>query len=115
MLTAVRDTVMRQQLGTVINKKTYGEDGMKYGRSRYLFIVFGLFAGCAGAPQPIDKQASPEKIANDTGLANEIAGAIVRCNMADTAPGEKLAIFRPCLYVPLSDGAALVGYEEAQL
>lgn len=88
---------------------------MKYGRDRFLFIVLGLLAGCAGAPPPIDKQASPEKIAKDIGLPSVMPGTIVRCNMADTVPGEKLAIFRPCLYVLLSDGAALVGYEEAQL
>jgi hypothetical protein len=87
---------------------------MTYRHQIHRFLILLLLTGCAGAPSLVDREASPEKIANDTALPHEIA-TIVRCNTADTAPGEKLAVFRPCLYLPLSDGAALVVYDEAQL
>jgi hypothetical protein len=78
------------------------------------FLIFALCGsgGCAVVPQPIDKAASPQKIASDAKLPGEQFDAFIPCGTAHAEPGAKLAIFQPCFYVGFSDGAAIVVFDE---
>jgi hypothetical protein len=79
-----------------------------------LFFIVGLLAGCVGVPLVVDQQATPEKVATDIGLPSDQLGTLVRCTTADTTPGTKGAVYRPCLYAALPDGAALIVHDFAK-
>lgn len=80
--------------------------------SRLFVVAVSMLAGCAVAPSRMDQAANVAAIAADTGVAIPAASPLVRCDAAQAEPGAKSGYFLACLYVPLPDGAALVGFDE---
>lgn len=85
-----------------------------YMKSLFVFLSAWILTGCGVAPLAIDKNASSAEVATDLGLEEGAISALEHCVMADAVAGEKLAIYQPCLYVALADGAALLTFDEAQ-
>lgn len=77
-------------------------------------LMAWVLAGCAGVPLAIDKNAAPAKVAADLGLEAGAVSVVEHCATADAIVGEKLAVYQPCVYAPLVDGAVLLTFDESQ-
>jgi hypothetical protein len=65
-------------------------------------------AALGGCAAPIDRPATIRKIAVDLQLNAAELSELSRCTVATATPGDKLAVFVPCLYVSTPGGALLV-------
>ena len=81
---------------------------------RLLLVTALMLGGCAVAPPRMDKAANVTGISTDVGIAIPTDSPLLRCDAAQVQPGDKSGHFLTCLYIPLPDGAALVGFDEKE-
>jgi len=77
-------------------------------KSSTLLAAALLVATLGGCSAPINRPVTINKIAVDLQLNATDLSNLSRCQAAKAAPGDKLAVFVPCLYLSTPSGALLV-------
>jgi hypothetical protein len=85
---------------------------MKQVAAVFLVMAALTLAACSFTTLAIDKNAAPDRVAADAGLPPGSITMLQKCGAARAIPGEKSAVYQPCLYAPTPDGAALLAFDE---